>query len=404
MAVDELISKLENITDNVEHLDLINDYSKILNDLEFIFFECKKAIDNLSDLDHQDYILDITYLKVYYFAEIVKKYLEITTKDKYDYEIDDIYFTGQTSGYYSKIDKVILSPLGICLNSVSDIDILKTIFHEFRHQRQQHFLNIDNFEDMLNYPSKFIRIIKNRIPKEILEETDEFDKVISSKYYNENYRRIYIEIDADLNALSLIRRMIIDVYDLSKNKTKNTRDKAKRIQEYLILGSVELEKLLIEENKLPPIYREETITMCPITSNVYYDGKKKDSLIFIDKCIKNEKDLSSFPILSLFMKDNRFKNYIEIIRDRNNYMLKYDSEKVKRIYDYYISTDPILIVSGYIFNNNTEKLKEFIQLHPSFKKEYKEEILDMISLLGVNNTIIDLLLDSKYRKKIKKGE
>jgi len=403
MTVEELIDRLYNISLDVQYLDIVKDYPTILDRLEFVLFDCKKAIDNLSIEEKEDNIMDITTLKVTIFAEIIKKYLELTTKDKYRYEVNDMYFMGQTSGYDAKTDTVLLSPLGMALNSISDADIMKTIVHEFRHQRQNHFLNITHFEDLLKYPSSFIRIIKNRVPKDLFEELDEEENVISSPYYNDNYTKMYMELDADLTGLSIPKKILSNLYDLYPNKNRLLREKTKVIQDFLIIGEYEVERKLIEEGKLHKMDRGEVLRDNMISSYVLHKGKEKDSLIFIDKCLKESGEV--YPVFSLFMTDNRFKNYVEIIRDRNNYIKKYMSEdKINRIYSYYIKSDPILIVSDLIFNNKKEELIEFLRIHPTFKKEYKKEIVDIINMLYPDSDIIDLLIDKKYKKLIKKNK
>lgn len=401
MSVEELITKLENIVDDIEYYDVINGLDVFLDRLEFILFDCNKIVNNLSIEEKQDNIMDITTLKVMFFSELIKKYLEKTTKDKYTYEINDMFFLGQTSGYNAKTDMAIFSPLGMSLNSISDADIMKTIFHEFRHQRQTHFANIKDFKEMLNYPSSFIRILKNKIPKDVYENIDEQGNIVDNSYYNNNYSRMYIEVDADTTGLFLLRKMFYDLYDLCPYKNTLLKDKVKKIQEFLILKSLEVEENLNEQNRLQNIYVDEITRMNDITSEVVKNGKK-DSLLFIDKCVK-ENISYAYPVFDIFKNNDGFKNYIEIMHDKNNYIKEYnDKDKINEIYNYYIKSDPILIVSDYIFNNNIEKIKEFIELHPTFKKQYQKEIIEMINLLYADETIIDLLVIKKNKKLIKK--
>ena len=401
MELEELIDKLYDLSEEVVSLDIVKDYPRILDILEFILFDCKEKIGDLSVEESQDNILDITTLKAMIFAEVIKKYLELTTTDQYKYEINDLYFMGQTSGYDAKTDTVLISPLGLALNSISDADIIKTIFHEFRHQRQNHFLKLTNFEELLNYPSNFIRVIKNRIPKDLFEELDEEEKIITSPYYNENYTRMYMEIDADLTGLNIPKKMILELYDLYPNKNESLRLKAKKIQEFLIIGECEVERKLIEEGKLHKMDRGEVLNSNMITSYISHKGKEMDSLLFIDKCLKENGNL--YPIFSLFMSDNRFKNYMEIIKDKNNYIKRYNhKDKINRIYEYYIQTDPTLIISHLIFNNKKEEIEEFLKMHPTFKKEYQKEIIDIVNMLYAEEDIIDLLVIRKNKKLIKK--
>ena len=401
MSVEELITKLENIVDDIEYYDVINGLDVFLDRLEFILFDCNEIVNNLSIEEKQDNIMDITTLKVMFFSELIKKYLEKTTKDKYTYEINDMFFLGQTSGYNAKTDMAIFSPLGMSLNSISDADIMKTIFHEFRHQRQTHFANIKDFKEMLNYPSNFIRILKNKIPKDVYEKIDEQGNIVDNSYYNINYSRMYIEVDADITGLFLLRKMFYDLYDLCPYKDTQLKDKVKKIQEFLILNSFEVEETLNEQNRLQNIYVDEITKMNDITSEVVKNGKK-DSLLFIDKCVK-ENISYAYPVFDIFKNNDGFKNYIEIMHDKNSYIKEYnDKDKINEIYNYYIKSDPVLIVSDYIFNNNIEKIKEFIELHPTFKKHYQKEIIDMINLLYADETIIDLLVIKKNKKLIKK--
>ena len=403
MELEELIDKLYDISEEVVSLDIVKDYPRILDILEFILFDCKEKIGDLSVEESQDNILDITTLKAMIFAEIIKKYLELTTKDEYKYEINDFYFMGQTSGYDARTDTVLLSPIGLALNSISDADMIKTIFHEFRHQRQNHFLKLTNFEDLLNYPSRFIRIIKNRLPKDLFEELDEDDRILSSPYYSENYTKMYMEIDADLTGLNIPKKMILKLYDLYPNKNKLLRDKTRKVQDFLTIGEYEVERRLIEEGKLHKMDRGEVLRANMITSYISHNGKEMDSLLFIDKCLKENGDI--YPVFSLFMIDNKFKNYIGIMKDKNNYIKKYMMEdKINKIYDYYIKSDPILIISDLVFKNKKDDIEEFLKIHPTFKKEYQQEIIEIINMLYPDEDIIDLLLIRKNKKLIKKNK
>ncbi len=392
MTVEELIHKLEIITKDIESKDLIKDFSSILNGLEFILFDGKKAIDNLNSEDRRNNILNIIRLKVKFFAEIIKKYLELNTKDEYKYEIKDDYNEGEISRYLFEDDLVEFSTIGIAIDALSDTAIIKTIFHEFRHQRQNHFSKITDFKDLLNYPSNFIRIIKNKMMIHILEDIN---------HYTNNHDRLYTEVDADLYGLYTPMKMITNIYELYPSKNEVYDEKVHKIQNYLIEEAFTVERKMKDEGKLNVLYKGEVMNPCEITSDIIYNQDEIDSLLFIDKCVKNNKD-KMYPVLSLFES----KNLIELCNDRETNIKKYgNKEKINKIYSFYIMSDPILILSSYIFNNDIEKIQIFIKEHPAFKYTYKRKILEMLILYGVDSPeIINLLIDKKEKQYKKENE
>lgn len=389
----ELQEKLKKMQESIKENNIVDDLPNIVENLSFIVRDFPKELYNMDDELRTEYRYYIEYYRISFLAELVKQYMELMWKQDFSYEIVEGYLFDSVGGYHQKDDMVRVSVLGMTTNAENTSGAIKSFAHEFRHQQQYHFLKEKEFKDILNYPPYFITIIKNMLPKEIKTVVNEEGYVIDKPYYSDNYKRLYMEVDANLYGLDVSRTILTDLYELYPNKNRKLEKKINKLQKDLLIESIETENGLNNESRIDKIYCEEIRTQKPITSKVKVDDEEIDALLYTDICIKEEKNIKEkFPVLSIFMEEDRFKNYIEIRSDISNNIEKYNKTlDIENIYSYFIKSDPILLVTKYIFDNDVDKIRQFLYSHPTFKTEYKEEVQELIDLFGINPEIIDLL-------------
>lgn len=401
MECKKMIDLLKNMNDNIENKDIIEHFPTVVKDLKFLIEEYPIFLNNLSAGDRIANNFYLEFNRISYLCKIIKYYMDKKWNKEFSYEVKDTFFFNSTGGYNTLEKKVIFSVLGISLNADRTSDIIKTISHEFRHQLQHKFLYEEDIENILTYPEYFITITKNRLPREIKTIVDKNNYEVENTYYEDNYKNIYMEVDANYYGLYVCRSFLIDLYLKYPNKTKELEKEVSYLQEKLIIESKKTERELLKEKRLDNLYIKEIMTLEPITSKVLINDKEEDALLYIDKTI-NEKNLieEDYKVLKLIRKDNRPKNYIEIISDKNNYIKNANnSNKIENIYKHIIKSDPILILSEYIVNNNIKGIEEFLDNHPTFINEYKDRVEDTIELLGADEKIIKILTISKNKQK-----
>ncbi|MBQ9019679.1 MAG: hypothetical protein IJ097_05155 [Bacilli bacterium] len=398
MSPIQLQEKLKKMSELIKDKNIIDYFPTIINDLEFIIQEYPIELNNLTEEERTDNVYEIEYYKITYLAELIKKYMELTWKKDFSYEIVDGYLFNSTAGYNQRDDIVTISIFGMILNSETNADMIKSLAHEYRHQLQYHFLKEKEFKDILNYPPYFITIIKNLLPKEIKTVINEEGYVIDKPYYYNNYKRIYMEVDANYYGVEVSKSFLSDLYNKYPDKSEKLNSRVKLLEKELALESDLTIEGLEKEKRIDTIYLEETRLKKPITSTVLVDDNEEDSLIYIDKCIKEEPFIEErFPVISILKKDNRFKNYAEIIIDKYKNINKYkDKDRIEEIYSHIIKTDPMLIISKYILEKDIDSIKEFIRIHPTFINEYQDDLNKLFNILIIDQSIINLLTEEEY--------
>jgi hypothetical protein len=389
----ELKEKLEKMSLSLKDKNIIEYFPTILNDLEFIIKTYNTEITGLTEEERINNIYDIEYFKIDYLAELLKKYMELTWNKEFSYEIVDGYLFNSTAGYNQKEDIVTISIFGMLLNSDNTSDSIKSIIHEYRHQLQYHFLHEKDFKGVLDYPPYFITIAKNMLPKEILTVVDEEGYVIDKPYYNDNYKRLYMEVDANKYGLDVSRTLLSDLYSRYPDKNKKLEDKVKSLEEELILESNITEEGLKEEKRIDDIYLDELYTSKPITSSILVDGKELDSLLFIDKCLKDNPIIKEkYEVIGILMHEYGYKNYWDLILDKYKNIDEFKSkELIDEIYRNIFKTDPILIITQLILQKDLKGLRDFIKQHPTFPTEYEEEIGYIINTNTLDYDTLSLL-------------
>lgn len=406
MSPKKIEEKLQKMNDSLKERDIINDFPSILDDLEYIIKDYDEEVSKLTNDQRINHIYDIEYKKIDYLAELIRRYMEITWKKEFSYEIVEGYLFSSTAGYNQERDIVTISIFGILVNSLNLADSIKTIGHEFRHQQQFHFLHEKEFKDLLDYPPYFITIAKNLIPKEINVIKNEEGCIIDKPYYTDNYKRLYMEVDANTYGLELSRNLLTDLYEMYPDKNKELEKRVRKLQNILFQESKLVEENFKEENRTDQTLVDEIYTSKPITSTVIVDNTRKDSLIYIDKLIKEHPEIKErFEVLNILTTDYDQKYYWSIILDKYKKIQDFGHRnQICEIYDNIVKTDPLLLITKYMTEQNNKALYEFIREHPTFTEEYKDEINEIINSYMLGFDTLNLLTpeeDFVYRKERK---
>ena len=404
MNPEELENKLQKMNESLQYKSIVYDFPSILEDIEYMLKTHEENLSSLTDEQRIDHLYDIEYQKIDYLAELIKRYMQITWKKEFSYEIVEGYLFNSTAGYNQKDDIVTVSVFGILNNSFNLADTIKSITHEYRHQLQYHFLHEKEFKDIIDYPPYFITIAKNMLPKEIITEVDEEGYVVAKPYYHDNYKRLYMEIDANMYGLEVSRKILKDLYELYPYKSEELEDKVNELQNILIEQSNVVEDNLKYEKRVSQPYLDEIYTTKPITSRVLVEDIEKDSLLFTDTCIKEHPEIKEkYEVLNILMHDYGFMNYWNIILEKYRQIEKFgNKDKIEEIYKYIIKSDPYLLITKYLTEKDKNKLKKFLNAHPTFIDDYKEDIKEIINLLVLDSDTLNLI--SKEENVILKKE
>lgn len=402
MNLRRLENKLKKMSELLKRQDIIKDFPSILEDLEFIIKKYKLEIDNLTEDQMINHIYDLEYYKIDYLSELMRKYMELTWNKKFNYEIADGKLLTSSAGYNQDSNIVTISVIGLIMNSDNLIDTIRTIIHEYRHQQQFYFMHEKDIKGILNYPSYFINIARNYLPKEINVIKDKEGNIIDKPYYYDNYKRIYTEQDANSYAILTLETFLIHLYEQYPNKNEKLTEKVTKLQNEITKETKTVAKNLQQEGKINTSLLTEIYLRGHITSKVIIDKKEKDSLLYIDKTIKKEPILKDkYEVLNILMNDYSFKKYEELMLDRVKAIEKYgNNSKISMIFDNIINSDPVLLITKFIKERNIEEIKDFLKKHPTFKDEYKEEIEMIINSNTIDGEIVNLL-NKKEKVKIK---
>lgn len=398
MSPKRIENLMKHMSESLKEKDLINDFPSIIDDFEYIVRTYQLKIEGLTENQRINHIYDIEYYKNDFLAELMKKYMELTFNKKFSYEIGEGEIQISSGGYIQERDIVSLSVLGLLLNSENIADILKRIAHEYRHQYFFHFMHENSIEGILDYPTYFIKIAKNYIPKPLNNIYDDEGIFVNNQYYRDNHSRMYSEIDADNFGINTIRKFLLDMYKLYPNKNSKLELKVNKLQQEIIKQSEEVENVLREEKRLEPAYYSEIYLKKPISSTLLVDGNEIDSLLYTDKTLKNNPILKdTYEVLNILMNDYRFKSYHELLLDKYNAIDKYgNASKINAIYDNIINTDPIVLITKLVEEKDTIGITRFLNNHPTFLNEYKEEINELINKTVPGIEILSLLSKEEY--------
>ena len=262
-----------------------------------------------------------------------------------------------------------------------------------------------NMEGMLKYPAYYITIAKNYISKQLNEIYDEEGFFVNNPYYKSNHRRLYTEVDADSFAINTISRLLPDLYKQYPHKNKKLEDKVNKVQKELLKQLEVVEKELKEDNRLESIYMSEIYLKRPITSKVLVDEQETDSLLYTDKCLKDNPILKDkYEVLNILMDEYRFKDYHELLLDKYESIKQYgNASKINAIYDNIINNDPMVLITKYVEEKNLDGIETFINNHPTFKDEYQSQIKELFNKETPGSEILNILSIDECAIMKKKG-
>lgn len=403
MSIKRLEGLLKHMSESLKDKNIIKDLPIIIDDLEYIIRIYKLRIKGLTEEQRIEHIYDLSKYKMEFLAELMKKYMELILDTKLKYKVsEEVLFQLAVGGYDPNEDIVVISAIGSILNSDNTSDSLKSIIHEFRHMHFYHFLHESKIEDILKYPPNYIIIAKDYIPKEIPKTRNE--KTEGRPNYFENYNSVFMEVDASNYALETVRTFLLDLYERYPYKNKHLENKITNLQNILIEESKVVEEHYKKEGRAYKKYVKELSGESPITSTAIVDDENKDLLLVTDKYIKNNPIFKDkYEILNILMNDYTFKDYHELIIDKYNAIDKYgNKEKINAIYDNIINTDPMLLITKLVEEKDINGIKNFINSHPTFIDEYKEEINELLNNAVPGIEILNLLVSEKNNVKYKK--
>lgn len=278
-----------------------------------------------------------------------------------------------TPAYYSPVDKSISYQLNVILREKSKnfANVMELCFHENRHAMQFKSFSIDSPDDMLDFDPNSIFILKDYL-------------AMQNGYYRRNHINSLMEIDANLYARGISKRLTAQYFsehqdDLESTdfalKEKVTDNPFEELSEYgLILGEYTLE-----------------------------NGKRVDRAIMMDKNLRSiisPQLVEQFPMLKLIWKDGKFKTYSEIMDDKQALLQRISDEqsetlespsyniesitekgRVERLYSSIIQSDPMLYLESLLSQKQIKyiKVKELFALHPTLLSEYKSQITEIFS-------------------------
>ena len=372
VSAQAIIKDLDVRNNNLRNKNIIEYLPTILEDLEYLIFDYPKLIQKINRIEYYEFNNSkLQTRRISYLATLISKYMSLKWKKKFEYKLDKESISKSTGSYKYKNDYIVFETLSMLLYDINISDDIKVLFHEFRHTLQYSFLKENELEKVMSYPSNFITIIKNMVP--VILEKNKLDDSLDG-FYMDNYKKLYLELDAENYALEETKNFLVELYSLYPNKNRKLENKVIKVQSKINKEMIKCEKAknmieIYEDN----IYAKEAITTKEITSKLKYQNEKKDSLIFIDELFKNNIDkLRYFKILGIYLIDGRLKSYSEIMEDKERLLEKYDRNKVNEVYDYIIKSNPSLLLSKYIIEKDENSISFFLENHPTYINKYKE--------------------------------
>ena len=282
-----------------------------------------------------------------------------------------------TPAHYNPVDKKISYKLDVIMREKSNnfANVMELCLHENRHAMQFKSFSIDNAEDMLNFDSNSMFILKDYL-------------VMQNGNYRRNHINSLMEIDANLYARGMSKYLVTKYFSEHQEDLKNTDFAFK-------------EK--VTDNPFDELADYGLISGEYVLKN----GEKVDRAVMMDKNLKNmisPQLVAQYPMLNLIWKDGNFKTYSEIMEDKQallqrisgkqseilespNYNVESitDKEKVEKLYSSIIQSDPILYLESLLSQKQIQyfKVKELFSMHPTLLNEYQSQITEIFSRKSV---------------------
>ena len=345
------INKLNDMIKN-----LPKTYPNIDEDINYIWNTLPDEMEELTYDQLLEYNYLINRLVITYLAEIAIRYKNMNVK----YNVDETVSFAGTAAYDKENNKILFSTLVMMLCAENTTSYLQTIFHELRHVSQHQFYNEENIDELIKYDPKLILVLKHHI-------YEEYHPSNEREFYSTNYKKLYPEIDAELTASKEIESLVNDLI------------KDKKLKEQILDDLKDVK----EKIDMHPQASKELTTSEPIRTYLRVNGKREDSLILIDKFIKENPVLpDNYKVLRLLFNNYIPKTYDEIIKDRNNLLKKYKGsdyyENIYKLYQNIIKSDPMYQLRDYLSNNSIDDGYNFIGIHPNLSAEYQDEFVETI--------------------------
>lgn len=278
-----------------------------------------------------------------------------------------------TPAHYSPENKNISYQLEVIMREKSSnlANVLELCMHENRHAMQFEAFSKSNPEELLEFDANSIFILKDYL-------------VMLNGHYAANHINSLMEIDANLYARGISRQLVSKYFSEHQEGLKYTDFAWKEKTTDNPFEEIEDGGLITGEYKLPT-------------------GEKSDRAIMMDKNLRNlisPQLVEQFPMLKLIWKDGNFKTYAEIMQDKQELMQRlsgktattiispsYDEEpisekeKVERLYDAIVQSDPMLYLESLLSKSQIPymKVKEIFNMHPTLLREYHDQITEVFT-------------------------
>lgn len=391
--LEKIYNKLKIVNENVKNSNyFLENYPQFLDDLEYMLSQLSIDIKQLSALEKYDNSSEIKEYGINYYRNLVRLYMNFFYHLDIKIQYDDLPINAE---YVWNEDCMHVGWVLKILN----IEGLQAICHEVGHKRLKDFSKIESFNDLIKYPPYMIFLLKERLSEEILTCDDE-------DFYDNNYNLLYYEQEANVYSFEFLNNLLSVTYEKYQSFAKENNitvsekflNQLKRLQKLISDGLIDIEKKYIKRCQLSHNLINEFSQDNPINSSIILNGERVDRLILYDKCIKDNPNLQEqYPILKLLFKGDKPKNYNEILLDMGKYLQYYpeSKDKIVKIYNSVIKSDPILYISILVANNNASLLENFLDNHKNIFIAYRDEINQIIA--ESNNDLIISLLQRKIR-------
>lgn len=332
----------------------------------------REAINGRTKTEYnQQYEFEIAFLTVF-----SHKYMNMINDSKTPIEMQRISKRDCPAHYNHSSGKITYDITQI-IEDKSQIfaNIPELTFHENRHTQQFKSFETDSIRELLKFDTNSIFILKDYI---LMASNGQ-------QFYNRNHINSLMKTDANLYAQALSQQLIKTHFPEHEDDLKRT-----------------VFALIIDKRGNP--FDELDTTGVIGGQYITDDGKKIDRAIMLDKKLKSiisPEIVAQFPMLNLIWQDEKFKSYADIIEDRTNYLQQCanskrkgiessdeyeeieltDSEKIARIYDSIIRSDPMLYLEDLLSRKQIQpsKVIGLFEQHPSLAQEYSAEIVDIFT-------------------------
>ena len=329
----EIIQELTEKVNNIKFQDFYDYFPQMIDDLLYIECDLQEKLEGLTDIELIDYNYQIQELVITYLAEVIKHYTKRILGIEFNYQFDEILMIGGCAAYDDKEDKILLSVIGLMIESVNTLSYIQPILHEFRHHQQHEFYKETNFMNLLQYPSYFFLIELHYIRNHNQED---------STFYLENYRNLYPEIDAEEYSSNIIKDIIPSLYYLYQKQMGENHPLQEKVND--------LEKIIQEEiNEIIEVLKRRKRIQTESSQELYrgnfafstfiVENKQTNSLVSINDYLEEHPELlNEYPHLKLLWNNTGIKDYQQLLEEKNFLLQLISNQEIKQIGDNQLTT------------------------------------------------------------------